>query len=291
MNLRNYPFYILFGLLVSLSSAENLVGTRQEQAAKVETSFDVVYAQKVGLDGLIQNLSLDVFQSQHVLTDSKRPLIIIIHGGGFINGNKEQHHKWAVEYARIGYTVACINYRLTPKEIRNETAENFVTAATHAIEDGMDAIRFLKKESDRFGIDRTRIATIGMSAGGWISTINAIEYDTFNNTKSSYPHQSSKVKVAIASGVSLANDQTCKSIRDKLLSFDETDSPVLLFHAENIDNVTTAPWSEALELKARITNSGNDCELYPQPGNKHTDDMSPSGPHWKKIKTFLGKHL
>ncbi len=40
----------------------------------------------------------------------------------------------------LGYVSVCINYRLVPAEVRNESPENFITAATHATEDGMDAL-------------------------------------------------------------------------------------------------------------------------------------------------------
>ncbi len=255
------------------------------------TNFDIPYGEKVDQGGCRTKLLVDLFLPPNAAESERQPLVILIHGGGFRNGVKEKYHEWAIEFATYGYVSACINYRLTPESLRDKSPASFITAATHATEDGMDAIRFLKIHAARYGIDPNRIATIGASAGGWISTLNGIDYDTFSGVPNSYPGTTSKVQAAIATGVSFADNATCKLVRDTLMGFDQKDTPVLLFHAEEKDRVTTAPWSEAVYLAKLITDSGNTCELYRQPGDRHVDNMSPSGPYWDKIAPFLKKQL
>ncbi len=265
--------------------------SKQFDVSAIQILTDIPYGEKVGQGGRRTKLLVDLFLPPNASEDNRQPLIILIHGGGFRNGVKEKHHDWAAEYATLGYVAVCINYRLTPESLRDKSPANFITAATHATEDGMDAIRFLKLNAVQYGIDPNRIATIGMSAGGWISTLNGIDSDNFNGVPSSFPGITSQVQAAIATGVSFADDDTCKYVRDSLMRFDQTDTPILLFHAEEKDRVTTAPWSEAVYLKKLITDSGNTCELYQQPGDRHVDNMSPSGPYWGKIAPFLMRHL
>lgn len=280
---------------LSLSGAEKLPSgpyfSKQLDGSTIQTITDVPYGEKTDQSGRRTTLRVDLFLPPNASEYNRQPLIVLIHGGGFRNGVKEKHHNWATEYATYGYAAACINYRLTPESLRDESPANFITAATHATEDGMDAIRFLKINAAQYGIDPNRIATIGMSAGGWISTLNGIDFDTFNGVPSSFPGITSQVQAAIATGVSFADDATCEYVRDSLMHFDRTDTPILLFHAEEQDRVTTAPWSEAVHLAKLISDSGNECEIYQQPGDRHVDNMSPSGPYWSRIASFLETHL
>jgi hypothetical protein len=266
-------FTMLLVPLASLSARSERFFNKQFEAYEINIISDLSYGEKVNQAGVLTPLLVDLFLPPDAKEQEqeKLPLIMVIHGGGFRNGNKEQFQDWAIEYATFGYAAACINYRLTPEEMRDKSPGNFITAATHATEDGMDAI--------------------GMSAGGWISALNAIDYDHFNGAKNFYPGTSSKVQAAIATGVSFADNATCKIFRDSLMHFDKEDTPMLLFHAEDNDRVTSAPWSEAVYLNKLINVSGNTSLLYKQPGNTHVDNMSPSGDYWDKIAPFLAKFL
>lgn len=282
---------VLFSLLLATVLEAQPYLSQQFSKEEIEIHENLQYGEKQDQGGRTTPLLVDIFQPPSATKEAPQPLIIIIHGGGFFTGTKEKRREWAYDYAMHGYVAACINYRLSPKELRDASPEGFVTAATHATEDGMDAIRYLKITAARFGIDPNRIATLGESAGGWISGFNALEFDTFKNTINHYPGTSSRVQAAIATGVSYADDTLHKKMRDELIGFDSDDTPMILFHAEAVDRVTTAPWSEAVHLQKLIRNSGNTCELYKQPGNKHVDDMSPSGPYWHRIAPFLKTHL
>jgi acetyl esterase/lipase len=246
-------FTMLLVPLASLSARSERFFNKQFEASEINIISDLSYGEKVNQAGVLTPLLVDLFLPPDAKEQEqeKLPLIMVIHGGGFRNGNKEQFQDWAIEYATFGYAAACINYRLTPEEMRDKSPGNFITAATHATEDGMDAIRFLKQNASTYGFNPERIATIGMSAGGWISALNAIDYDHFNGAKNFYPGTSSKVQAAIATGVSFADNATCKIFRDSLMHFDKEDTPMLLFHAEDNDRVTSAPWSEAVYLNKR----------------------------------------
>ena len=105
------------------------------------------------------------------------PMVVMIHGGGFHGGNKEQKLHYAQDYAQLGYIGCTINYRLTKQNVIQESDENLIAAINDAVEDAMNAIRYLKTQSSIYSIDNNRIVTIGNSAGAFISLHNAIDND------------------------------------------------------------------------------------------------------------------
>jgi acetyl esterase/lipase len=81
------------------------------------------------------------------------PLIIWVHGGAFRAGAKE--NGVPLQYLRDGYAVASINYRLSQDAI-----------FPAQIQDCKAAVRFLRANARKFGIDGERFAAWGSSAGG-----------------------------------------------------------------------------------------------------------------------------
>jgi acetyl esterase/lipase len=86
------------------------------------------------------------------------PLIINIHGGAFRIGSKEDGVP--VEYVADGYAVASINYRLS---------QDAVWPAQ--IEDCKAAVRWLRANAAAYGLDPTRFAAWGASAGGHLAAM------------------------------------------------------------------------------------------------------------------------
>ncbi len=119
--------------------------------------------------------------------DSKKPtpLVIYIHGGGFVNGSKE---KLSVNMLNIllkrGIAVMAINYRLLPN--------------THLPDIYMDcvrAIQFARSNSNEWNIDKTKVAAIGSSAGALTSLWIGF-HDDFADPKNADPvlRESSRLK-------------------------------------------------------------------------------------------------
>ena len=76
---------------------------------------DIEYGEAVNNLGNNQNLKLDIYKAfPGVDTLDKKPLIMFVHGGGLVGGDKES--EGAVElgylYARAGYVYASIDYRI-----------------------------------------------------------------------------------------------------------------------------------------------------------------------------------
>lgn len=149
---------------------------------------DVVYGSGL-TNGGSKTLVMDIYQTGQQC-DALRPLVLIIHGGGFRRGSKTSTG-WddrARDAVARGYVAAAINYRLIPddpvisaefnpvlsdlitanvdQDWDNNSVAVFAGGITAAIEDTVTALRYLDNNSpeDRC-IDMSKIALWGGSAG------------------------------------------------------------------------------------------------------------------------------
>ena len=88
------------------------------------------------------------------------PLVVLVHGGGWRSGSRENLAPLAARLAARGYAAATVDYRLSG------TAP--YPAAVHDIK---QAVRWLRTAAPRYGIDQQRIAIAGGSAGGQIAAL------------------------------------------------------------------------------------------------------------------------
>jgi poly(3-hydroxybutyrate) depolymerase len=255
-------------------------------AGNAQYSSDLRKASERGSAQL--QLMLDIAVPPNATAMAKQPLVVVIHGGAYTAGSKEDVGAGAISYARLGYVVASINYRLTADNATSP--QKFVQSVIHATEDGMNAIRFLKSKAAEYNIDTTRVATVGASAGGGISLINAISFDALPGAVSDFSGVSSKVQAALSTGATLV--QPGIPAPQTYVTFDRNDSPVLLFNANPVDGSVGTTWNDhVLPTQKLITGSGNECVLVAQPDKSHTVDISPDGPYWKQCRDFLWTKL
>ncbi|MGQ3045499.1 MAG: alpha/beta hydrolase fold domain-containing protein [Niveispirillum sp.] len=112
-------------------------------------------------------LKLDLFLPAGAGQDGKtRPVIVYIHGGGWMGGGPRRSaafQDWPKVLASIaaqGYVVASVSYRFSGEA-------PFPAAA----KDVKSAIRWLRANGSRFGVDPTRFAAWGQSAGGHLAAL------------------------------------------------------------------------------------------------------------------------
>jgi acetyl esterase len=92
------------------------------------------------------------------------PVLVYFHGGGFTVGNIRTHDTLCrVLSHKSGCAVVSVDYRLAP-------AHKFPTASN----DAWDALQFIAKEGAGLGLDPTRMAVGGDSAGGTLAAVCAI---------------------------------------------------------------------------------------------------------------------
>ena len=92
------------------------------------------------------------------------PLLLFVHGGGFILGNLDSHDSMARTLAlRTNAVVASVDYRLAPEH-----------PFPAAIEDCTASLAWLHSSAAALGIDGSRIAVAGDSAGGQLAIVTAL---------------------------------------------------------------------------------------------------------------------
>jgi acetyl esterase len=87
--------------------------------------------------------------------DGPFPVLVYLHGGGWICGSPASHKKLAHRFAEAGHLVFNVDYRMAPEH-------PFPTP----FEDCVAAVRWAAREAGTYGGDATRLAVGGDSAGG-----------------------------------------------------------------------------------------------------------------------------
>lgn len=122
----------------------------------VEVDKDIPYATTYG-----KLQTLDIYRP--VNRAGPLPVVFYVHGGGFTLLSKDTHWVMGLNFARHGYLVINISYRLAPAH-----------PYPAAVEDVCLAYQWLARHIDHLGGDRTRVAVAGESAGGNLVTALAL---------------------------------------------------------------------------------------------------------------------
>lgn len=124
---------------------------------RLETNKNIIYKTIDKTPYGKRNLHLATFRPK----DNKiYPAVLMVHGGGWSSGSREMQQSLAISLAQKGFATVIAEYRLTP-EARYPAAE----------EDLNDAVRWIYIHADSLGIDKTKIAVSGCSAGGQLAML------------------------------------------------------------------------------------------------------------------------
>ena len=154
----------------ALQTAANAVLRDGYPVAEVAFAGDVVgypsiiYSQPAGF----RPNTLDIYVPTAARRGEKLPLVLFVHGGGWTSGHTRHSGAFAdwpgvlAAIAAHGYVVASVNYRLSTE-----------APSPAAIHDVKAALKWLRSESGRFGIDSQRAVVFGGSAGGQLAALLA----------------------------------------------------------------------------------------------------------------------
>ncbi len=101
-------------------------------------------------------LQLDLYSPKRA--SQPVPAVLFIHGGGWKNGYRQIYHYYCTKFAEHGYVAATATYRLTSE-----------APFPAAVEDVKCAVRWLRANAKKYGIDPNKIAAAGGSAGGHLA--------------------------------------------------------------------------------------------------------------------------
>ncbi|MCZ6675388.1 MAG: alpha/beta hydrolase [Verrucomicrobia bacterium] len=189
---------------------------------------DLEYSKPEGLPQL-----LDLYLPKE-MSDGPLPVVVWVHGGGWLNGKKEIPK---AEYlAGHGYAVASINYRLTHEAIWPAQ-----------IEDCRESVRWLRRHAKSYHLDSKNIGVWGSSAGGHlVALMGTLPYPKDENI-------SSRVKAVCDwfgptellsmppnnVGNGRTEEDVANSNGAKLLGCTVKDCPELARQASALDNVSS----------------------------------------------------
>lgn len=187
--------------------AKSVEGFWSSYPDTTEIKFAKTYINRIPRLVSTKKLDLDMdlyYPNEPLKTDERRrPLLILVHGGAFYNGDKQSigfpemgHH-----FAERGYVVASINHRLGFKLL----AADAERAGYRALQDAHAAVCYLIDKADEYGVDTTMLFAAGVSAGA-INALNLAFMRDENRPETTKSNGVSKwLSSAISSGVQLIN--------------------------------------------------------------------------------------
>ncbi|WP_415971729.1 alpha/beta hydrolase fold domain-containing protein [Rhodococcus sp. 077-4] len=130
-----------------------------------ELSYDGVDVRALAAPGLDGDPEVPIeFFTPHAV-EGPLPVLVWIHGGGFAIGTAESSNSFCVDVAReLGFAVANVEYRLAPE-----------TPFPGPLNDCYAALTYIHTHADELGLDASRIALGGQSAGGGLAAGTALK--------------------------------------------------------------------------------------------------------------------
>ena len=277
---------LAFGLLTA-----SAYGASTKVPEGVKVLRDLEYAQVKGV-----SLKLDLYRPS-AMPSAAMPLVIWVHGGGWSKGSKTNCP--AVWLATKGYAVASLDFRLLPEH-----------PWPAQIEDPIAALRWLRKESVKYGYDVERSAAMGGSSGGHVvalwgtlplpaeDKVKAVvdlygPTDLLTMPPNVLSEKRTRAELAKANGALLLGgivmDQPEKAKAVSALhQVTKDDVPFLIIHGMDDPGV---PVDQSERLHAALKAAGVESTLKLLPGAGHGGKEFDSAESRTLILAFLDKHL
>ena len=239
-------FIIICNFLLSSSLVKSQVQHKEITFKKVE-----------GTD-----LKLHIFGPKEEKENQNKAAIVFFFGGGWVGGTPEQFYPHCEHLSKKGMLAISAEYR---------TEKSHGTTPFQCVEDGKSAVRWIRKNSKKLGVDPNKIVAAGGSAGGHVAACTGIikGFETGDLNISSRPQ--ALVLFNPVCDTSL-NGYGNKKVGKKWRSISplhhaiNSTTPTCIFHG-TAD--TTVPLKNVLELQKAIQGQKIKCELHTYKGAKH----------------------
>jgi acetyl esterase/lipase len=206
------PLFILLTTTLSsqICSSNRFTEVLVYPPSDIFIDSNIIYGHAINWTGANETLTLNMcFPKLSVDTMQKRPMVFLIHGGGFVNGNKRDLNYEAYEFARRGFIAVTIDYRLG-RDCNGPDSLSYDKAVYRAMQDANAALRFMVSKADSIGLDTNWIFIGGSSAGS--GTCLAIVYSSQAELNASNPVLQSVLGDLNNSTNNLTNTFTLKGI-------------------------------------------------------------------------------
>lgn len=130
------------------------------QSDRISGKENLVYKKTAEKD-----LTADIYMPNSAGSE-KFPAVLLIHGGGWLTGSKENLRAMAQHLAENGYVAATISYRLGTEAVYPA-----------GVLDLKDAVKWMRENADQFNIKKDQIAVLGASAGAQLATLVGVTPD------------------------------------------------------------------------------------------------------------------
>lgn len=175
MNYRPHPGYeMLFGLDLGLNSSDS-----ENNVSKIVRDFMLNFKLPENIEmfdlnvpgkGNDPEVPIRVYRNKGA---KNRPLVLNIHGGGFVSGDLDNDNIRASVIAKnVPCTVVSVGYRLAPESVYPAQLNDCLAALEYAVD-----------HADELGIDTDNIGLFGTSAGGCIAAGLALYLRDHNGPK------------------------------------------------------------------------------------------------------------
>ena len=160
--LAGFPFGLAAEEVASEENAKQEIGFRGQKytPAPGVTQTTEIYKTTAGKD-----LEVTLHFPRGWKAEDKRPIIVFFFGGGWKKGTTRQFLIQADYFASRGIVTARPNYRLRPDGVTPDKC----------VEDARSAVRWLRANAARLGIDPKKVISSGGSAGGHLAYCTSIK--------------------------------------------------------------------------------------------------------------------
>jgi len=168
ISFHSFSDKVMLTIVVLIVVETTYAGTRYKDIVFPSTTVtkNIQFGSNVGIDGSNAALLLDLYQPAND-TLRLRPLVICMHGGSLISGDRSAMDVFCTDFAKRGYVAATIDYRVgieSPKGVRT-----ILEALLRGVQDTKAAVRFFRSKAAQYGIDTSQIYLEGSSAGSMVA--------------------------------------------------------------------------------------------------------------------------
>jgi hypothetical protein len=171
--MKQFPILFLFLSVLtsctkSLSSGKLFPGGDTTTGLPLSNLTNIQYGSNTDTSGKMVLLNMDLYFPAGAKTGDKNPLVMLMHGGSYLNGDKADLQNECQILADSGFVVASINYRLGWRSGTTTCGGDSASetrAAYRALQDANGALRFLMYNSIAFSVNPDWVFVGGSSAG------------------------------------------------------------------------------------------------------------------------------